>query len=298
MSSQPQPARPSSFQLDEVVEVCDVCGGRSFVSRDNEAAIVECRACGYRFVNPRPSQAEIAAAYSDEHFYDGWLEDDAGRQRMWRKRLRVVERRADGRRILDVGAGIGTFLWLAQQRGFQVVGSEVSESARQLARRRYGLDLLYGQAEQLRLGPASFDVITLWHVLEHVPSPTALLQVCHTALKPGGALVIALPNDSDGVMLPNAIKGKALAMLGKSHPPRPRYQRLMPGSEIHLSHFTPAVLKRLLDKTGFTLRWLSVDDHYPDPSWKTDLRVAAYRLFHRLTGINPGDASLLLAERR
>jgi len=296
----PDPGRAAAraeFSFAERVAACDVCGGAAFSSLDADANIVSCNACGYRFVNPRPSQSEIAAAYSDPHFYDGWLEDDAGREQMWAKRLRLVRQRVRGNRVLDVGAGIGTFLAMARDRGWQVAGTEVSTSALELARSRHGIDLFNGQAEDLPLPTNAFDVVTLWHVLEHVPSPSRLLRVCHDVLVPSGWIVIAVPNDSDSIMLRNRIKRRVFGLLGRPVAPRVRYERLGPGSEIHLSHFTLPVLERVLSKERFQLRWVSVDDHYPNPGWKTDGRVAAYRLINRVTGTNVGDATVLVAQR-
>ena len=287
-----------AFAFAERVDACDVCGGGGFSSVDASANVVQCQACGYRFVNPRPSQQEIAAAYSDPHFYDGWIADESGRQEMWRKRFALVGTRTRGTRLLDVGAGIGAFIALAKAQGWSVSGTEVSTSARNLARQRYGLELLYGQAEDLHLPARAFDVVTLWHVLEHVPSPSRLLQACEQALVPGGFLVVAVPNDDEAAFIPNRLKGAVLGALGRPRTPRVRYERLRPGSEIHLSHFTLPVLRRLLESTGFVVRWVSVDDHYTAPSLTTDLRVAAYRAVRLLTGANLGQAMVVVAEFR
>lgn len=297
MSDTQSAPSPTAFRFEEQLSQCDVCAGTDFIPIDREANIVQCRSCDYRFVNPRPSQREIAAAYSNPHFYDGWLADDAGREKMWAKRLRLVRQRVRGDRVLDVGAGIGTFLAMARQRGWRVAGTEVSTSALELARSRHGIDLFNGQAEDLQLPTNAFDVVTLWHVLEHVPSPSRLLHVCHDALVPGGSIVIALPNDSDGIMVRNRIKRSAFRLLGRKAAPRVRYERLAPGSEIHLSHFTLPVLKRLLAKEGFHVRWVRIDDHYPNRGWKTDVRVTVYGLIQRVTGANVADATMLVAQR-
>lgn len=295
--AEPQGAVTPSFRFEERLESCDVCGGSDFQPVDPEAGIVQCRGCGYRLVNPRPSQAEIVAAYSDPHFYDAWIEDDAGRVRMWRKRLELVRRVATGRTLLDVGAGIGTFLALARDRaGWSVSGTEVSSAAVAIARRRYGLDLLQGQAEGLPLPSAAFTTVTLWHVLEHVPSPSRLLEVCRTALAPGGRLVIACPNDDDSSQVPARVKAWLTRRLGRPANVPPRYERLRPGSEIHLSHFTRPVLSRLLAEKGFRVVRVTVDDHYPAPSWKSAVKVALYRAVLGLTGYNLGVAMLVVAE--
>jgi len=288
----------AEFTFDERVEACDICGGTRLSTVDASANVVQCQACGHRFVNPRPSQQEISAAYSDPHFYDGWIEDETGRQEMWRKRLALVRKRTRGTRLLDVGAGIGAFIALAQAQGWTVSGTEVSTSARNLARQRLGLELLYGQAEDLRLPARAFDVVTLWHVLEHVPSPSRLLRACEQALVPGGFLVVAVPNDGDAAFIPNRLKRVVLGAFGRQRPPRVRYERLRPGSEIHLSHFTLPVLRRLLESTGFVVRWVSVDDHYTMPNPRTDVRVGVYRAVRRFTGVNLGQAMVVVAELR
>jgi ubiquinone/menaquinone biosynthesis C-methylase UbiE len=217
---------------------------------------------------------------------------------MWRKRLALVRRFSTGGSLLDVGAGIGTFLGLARDRaGWRVSGTEVSSAAVAIARTRYGLDLLQGQAAELPLPPAAFSTVTLWHVLEHVPSPSRLLEVCRAALAPGGRLIIACPNDEETSQVEPRLKAWLERRLGRPASAPPRYERLRPGGEIHLSHFTAPVLRRLLRNHGFRVVHVTVDDHYPKPSWKTALRIAAYRAIARLTGRNFGVAMLVVAER-
>jgi ubiquinone/menaquinone biosynthesis C-methylase UbiE len=289
---------PPAFRFEETVDQCDVCGAATFRPIAPDADIVECAGCGYRFVSPRPSQVEIAAAYSEPHFYDGWIEDDASRLAMWRKRLDLVRRVATGRSVLDIGAGIGTFLALARDRaGWAVAGTEVSSAAVGIARQRHRIELLLGQAEALPLPPGAFSTVTLWHVLEHVPSPSRLLHVCHATLAPGGRLLIACPNDDETSQLSRRVKAWVHKRLGRSRTLPSRYERLRPGSEIHLSHFTLPVLRRLLKKEGFRVVRVTVDDHYPRPGWKTNLKVAVYRSILRLTGRNLGVAVLVVAER-
>jgi len=290
---------PAACASTEYLDACDVCGSQRFISVAPHAHIVECAACGYRFVNPRPSLEEIAHSYSDPHFYDNWVSEDLGRARMWNKRLELVRSAATGSRLLDIGAGIGTFLALARdQLDWTVTGTEVSTSACKLARQRYNIQLLQGEAEDAALPSKSFDTVTLWHVLEHVSSPSRLLRFCHDVLVPGGLLVVAVPNDSEDMLLPRRVKSRILALLSVHDAPYERYRPLVPGSEIHLSHFATPVLTRLVEQEGFRVRRISVDDQYPQPSPRTNLLIAAYRAILRLTGRNLGHAILLLAERQ
>ncbi len=272
------------FAFSETLVACDLCGGRDFQVRDAETKVVECMRCGYRFVNPRPSQAEISRAYSTPQQYDLWLAQDAGRQVTWRKRWNLVKRYAEGTRLLDVGAGIGTFLAAAKRDGWDVTGTEISTSAIELARQRYDLQLIHGQLEDLPLG-REFDVVTLWHVLEHVPSPSRTLERAKALLRSGGLLVVAVPNDSNARWRFQRWKNGTYAP----------YEVLEAGREIHLSNFTVAVLRKALESRGFRIVRMTVDDHYAEPTPRSDGLVKGYRALMAVTGMNLGVATLALA---
>jgi ubiquinone/menaquinone biosynthesis C-methylase UbiE len=282
------------FSFTEQVNTCDLCGSADLATVSAEANLVECRNCRYRFVSPRPSQDEIAGSYSDTAFYDGWIQDEAGRRTMWAKRLQLLKRIGSGSRVLDIGAGIGTFLELGRDRlGWDVVGTEVSTSAISLARDRSGLELLLGRVEDLQLPAASFDLVTLWHVLEHVPSPAQTLKLCHSLLKRGGHLAIAVPNDGDERWWLVAKK----AALARRHPSPERYEPLRPHGEVHLSQFSIPVLVNAVRANGFGVRLVTIDDQYANPTQRSDALVAAYRTIYRLTRLNFGQTIFVLAQK-
>lgn len=111
-------------------------------------------------------------------------------------RARRVER-ARGRgpgRVLDVGCGRGWLLQAFQQRGWTVQGTEISESAAAHAREVLKLPVAVGGLEDLNLPAEQYDAVTLWHVLEHLPDPHALLTEARRLLKPGGVLFIGVPD--------------------------------------------------------------------------------------------------------
>src|SRR5438552_17981873 len=118
---------------------------------------------------------------------------------MWSGCLDLRHRVGAGARVIDVGAGIGTFLAMGLVFFFkQKTAYEISSSAVQLARDRHGVDLMLGDAESLELPEHAFDLVTLWHVLEHVPSPARTLSLCRRLLRKEGLLAIAVPNSDDG----------------------------------------------------------------------------------------------------
>ncbi|WP_370323675.1 class I SAM-dependent methyltransferase [Flavobacterium sp. ASW18X] len=96
----------------------------------------------------------------------------------------------EGKSLLDVGAGTGDFVFTAKQNGWNVSGIEPNPKARALAKEK-GIDLVTALD---RLPQASFDVITLWHVLEHLPELENDIDNLRKLLKPNGTLVIAVPN--------------------------------------------------------------------------------------------------------
>jgi 2-polyprenyl-3-methyl-5-hydroxy-6-metoxy-1,4-benzoquinol methylase len=113
--------------------------------------------------------------------------DEAARRVMW---LTASMRG----RLLDVGSGNGAFLARMRDLGWKVEGVEPDARAVDISRRRFSLDVFHGTLDQFTPPAASYDGITLNHVIEHVPDPIALLQRCESLLKPGGRLVIATPN--------------------------------------------------------------------------------------------------------
>lgn len=284
----------SAFSFTEQIAACDLCGSTRWSSVSAEANVVECLDCKHRFVNPRPSQSEIAGSYSESDFYDGWIEAEAGRNRMWSKRLDLLKRAGCHVRLLDIGAGIGTFLHLASDRfGWEVVGTEVSTSAVRVAREKYGIELRLGRAEDLQLPAGFFDVITLWHVLEHVPSPARTLELCRDLLRPNGLLAIAVPNDDAA----RSWLVRTRARLG-GKPPPPRYEPLRPHEEVHLSHFTSRVLSEALTSRGFNVELVTIDDQYAEPTPRSRALVQTYRLITSLTRLNFGQALFVLARKK
>jgi SAM-dependent methyltransferase len=282
------PAMP--FDEYEQVIACDLCSADDQRIEHVEGDIRGCTNCRHRFASPRPTLAAITRSYSDPHQYDHWLTEADGRLELWSGRLRLLERFVRGGRILDVGAGLGTFLHIAKETGhWEVSGTEVSESGCAYARQNYGIELRRTPIESME-GSALFDVITFWHVLEHVPSPTVALKAAWRLLAPGGTIVIAVPNDSRASRLLPTIRGG----LRDRH----RYPPLQPGGEIHLSHFRPRSLRFLLESQGFRVRNMTVDDQFASRTTANKVRVALGRVIMRATRLNVAHTLLAVAERR
>lgn len=173
-------------------------------SVSNESfGILACPACGLRRTEPQPPAGSIGRYYASEDYVShsdtraGLVNRLYHRARSFmlgRKAARV--RAASGRsagRLLDVGAGTGYFAAHMRDLGWDVTALEPDEGARTAARKRANLDIR--PLEDLAgLPEGQFNVITLWHVLEHVYEPWGYLDRFHSLLAPGGTLIIAVPN--------------------------------------------------------------------------------------------------------
>ena len=95
---------------------------------------------------------------------------------------------------MDVGCATGNFMKIARENGWQVLGIEPIEKAAQLARENYQLEVITGSLSTAQLPESTFDVITMWDVLEHLPSPKQAFQKSLEILKPGGICVFSIPN--------------------------------------------------------------------------------------------------------
>ncbi|MGZ7091164.1 MAG: methyltransferase domain-containing protein [Candidatus Angelobacter sp.] len=285
----------------EVMLSCNVCRSDRIQKVDSEFNFCRCDSCGYVFDSPRPSFAEVSAFYSQAGKYDSWLKEERARDFLWNRRLKKLLRRSAPGNLLDIGAGIGQFLHHAQPLFTEVVGTEVSESAVAIARQKYGLALLAGQAQELDLPPASFNNITLFHVLEHVPDPGMLISRCRAMLRPQGILVVAVPNDV--LAWSSKIKklGKRLG-LGpfQKFSPTLGISRAGASREIHLSHFTSLVLRQLLENSDLHILEESLDPYYVSTGVRLMLDSAYYalhRLLHATLRINRYDTIWMVARK-
>jgi SAM-dependent methyltransferase len=212
------------------------------------------------FRNPRPTLAQIIQSYDAGLTYEAWQRQKEIRDVLWRKRLRIVHRRKRTGRLLDVGTGDGHFVDVAAP-SFDVTATEVSETGARYARAR-GHAPIVGPLLSLGLPQRHFDVITLWHVLEHLPYPGKALGRLLGLLKPDGILVIAVPNETMPLLRHRFQRNEA-EPLG----------RLVWGGEIHLTHFTPAVLRQFLIGMGCSILETGVDDVHVE---RTLAAVAGY----------------------
>jgi 2-polyprenyl-3-methyl-5-hydroxy-6-metoxy-1,4-benzoquinol methylase len=244
---------------------CPLCGGAQhsllFVKRGYP--IVRCDECELVFANPQVDESLVLAEYraDSERANDLWVDVLLSERQLELDRekfdeiLDELEPFRGAGRLLDVGTSIGMFLRLALDRGWDAVGNEYGERARQVAKERFDLDVTDAPLDAMDVEPSSFDVVTLNSVLEHVNEPRRMLGEVHGLLKPGGALFIIVPNVES--LACRVLHERAATFDGRNH----------------LIYFSPATLSRMLAAEGFDV----VETHTRVASLDPVLEWLAYR---------------------
>lgn len=203
--------------------------------------IWQCNDCTFTFTQDPPAPAAIGPYYKGEEYIshsdskEGLVNKlyHQAREYMLGRKYQLVDRLTKGKHLLDVGTGTGYFPDYMQRKGYTVTGVEIDEDARQYGSQKFGITI--HPPAFLRDGAvtASYDAISLWHVLEHLYTPKEDMRRFHQLLKEDGVLVIAVPN------LTSRDARKYGAHWAAYDVPR------------HLWHFSPATMEKLAQKTGF-----------------------------------------------
>lgn len=219
---------------------CNLCGSSdadelSLVDRDGKhLRTVICRNCGLVWTDPRP--ADIRDFYEREYRlrYKGTYRPKpkhiyrAGKVAIDRYG-RIKEHISKGMSLLDVGSGGGEFIYIMRKQGCKVTGIEPNEGYARYAISEYDLDVHVGFLQDVQLEEDSRDVVTMWHVLEHTEDPASTLERICKWIRPGGILVVEVPN----------VEATCQAPAHRFH-------------IAHLYNFNPETLRGMGEKAGLT----------------------------------------------
>jgi 2-polyprenyl-3-methyl-5-hydroxy-6-metoxy-1,4-benzoquinol methylase len=235
----------------EKVSICPVCESDQIVIsseiKDHFLSgeifqLTQCSKCGFLFTNPRPEKSRLGKYYQSEDYFSHSKKKkglitflyDTIKNYSLKKKFHLINQYKNNGTILDIGCATGEFLHYFKTRGWITFGIEPAEDPRKYAIENYYLDVrpeeAIGEFEE-----KSFDVISMWHVLEHVPDLKDRIKQIKRLLKNDGLLVIALPN--------------YLSWDGQY------YQNYWAGYDVprHLYHFTEKTISTLLEKFGFSM---------------------------------------------
>lgn len=232
---------------------CPICEGNHlseiFLVKDQTVSkkkfsIWECATCTLRFTQDGPDEKSITPYYQSEDYIShsntkkGLVNSlylqvrniTIGQKRKLVQKLTRLKKGV----MLDVGSGTGNFACEMQNADWKVTGLEPDAGARNIALKEFGITL-QSTDQFYNLPPASFDAITLWHVLEHVHELNQYVKQLRILLKPGGKLIIAVPNYT-------SLDSKI-------------YKEFWAAYDVprHLYHFSPGAIKRLTEKHGMAI---------------------------------------------
>jgi 2-polyprenyl-3-methyl-5-hydroxy-6-metoxy-1,4-benzoquinol methylase len=196
---------------------------------------VMCKGCGLIKSHPLPSADVLENYYKNQYRADYKGARTPKRKHIFRyasyalTRLNHLTKAGfTSGRLVDVGSGSGEFVFLAQKAGYDVVGLEPHEGYARYTQNTFGVDIQNATLEKANIPPQSVDIVTLHHVLEHLPDPVASLQNMRTWLKPEGVILVDVPD-----------------IEADRHAPSRRFHIA------HLYNFNHATLKWTLEKAGF-----------------------------------------------
>lgn len=209
-----------------------------FHGRTKPYQLLRCASCSMVWLDDPPSKSEMGMHYGPD--YDRTISEAAKAPQHWfDRRNEVLRLKPGGGAILDLGCATGGFLSTLQGPSWKLFGIEMSEEAAREVRSRCGAEVFVGDILDAPFPPNSFDVITCFNVFEHVYEPKEVLVRVAKWLKPGGVFYTLMPNiDSAG------------ARIFRSY----WYPLELPR---HLSHFSPATLRRVAQSAG--LREVSLE---------------------------------------
>jgi len=219
---------------------CNLCGSKNKSPWKTIGSwrIVCCDACRFLFLDPRPTPEEMEAILTQERvsdMYDGALDPERVDRAAIAFRLNMLKRMKDGGKLLDVGCGEGSFLSAAQQVGWSVYGIEILEGPGRAAAERLDGRVIIGDILEVDPPASPFDAITMWDSLEHMRDPTAVVRRLKSHLKSNGILIVRVPHCTS---FDARVRG-----------PKWRHWSL----PLHMSHFTPRTVCRLLEQQGFAI---------------------------------------------
>lgn len=224
---------------------CNLCDNNEYklFKEIDGYRLVKCKWCGLVYLNPRPTQQEISEEYSAEYHIERLLRQEPKTEDKIEEEIKknigraeeIVKQFGNKGKLLDIGCSAGFFIACLKRYGWNVTGIDISEWASKFARERLGLKVFTGIVEDIQFNE-KFDVITMYHVLEHLPDPVGTSKRVSEIITDNGVLIVKGPN---------------LASFDRTwHGKNWRGY----SDQTHLYYFTPKTYQMVLEKAGFSVQ--------------------------------------------
>lgn len=223
--------------------------------------IMRCKNCNLMFTDQDSIKAKKEELYDDKYFtevhpqffgdcsYD-YENKKSKKVDKFRKGIKLIEKYSSKGKILDLGCATGVFLDIAKKRGWNSKGVDISKYAAEYAKKNFNLDVKQGELEKIKFPAKSFDVVTMWDFIEHVPDPKSILDETNRILKPKGIILVLTTNEQSLMcwLADTLYKLRIRFFARLVHPIHHNY------------HFSEKTLTNLLKKTGFTIIYKEKDE--------------------------------------
>lgn len=255
-------ATPGPASTHRLLSACPCCdkAERRLWFKNADVIFYRCTACGVRYQDPQPDLTALLDRSYNQDYFASCQQRLPNQTEALLPRLAEVETLLPTSQpitVLDVGSGIGAFMLAAAERGWRPVGLEPSAFAVRYCTQSRGLKVIQGTLDDPVNFSSPFDVINLNHVLEHFQHPQPNLKRIRELLRPGGILMIEVPREGKWA---SQLLHWLSAWRRATRLPRPTF------TIVHMTIFTPASLRRLLERCGFTVERLWVESNAASPA--------------------------------
>ncbi len=252
---------------------CNICGTSDHCKtefRYNSVVVDKCTLCNLYFVTTTPDKAAMEKSYKEDMYDNYWKYDGGFYKKHWEemesyesKFIEDLELEGENinsllpkrGRLLDFGCFKGNFCNFMKQKGWEVTGVDISKEAIDYGKNKLGLDLYCGELEKVNFSKNSFDLITMWGVIEHLPDPRRIIGELKALLKHQGLMVIKTQSQNSLLTLIGALIYKL------------SFGRIYSHLEFfysfeHLYRFSPVTLEKLLASEGFKVIKINYSSAY------------------------------------
>ena len=249
-------------------KVCQHINNNIFIELDG-LKVVRCGKCGLHYVDQNFKLQEISELYTEDMYANYWKYESGFYEKHWqelesreaeiqddlRKESENIDKYYKNGSLLDLGCFKGHFCRYMMDKGWDAVGVDVSNEAIEFGKKKFGLNLYCGDVSEAGFDEESFDVVTLWGVIEHFTDPNESIRKVYPLLKRDGLLVIKTQNQGSlltglAILLNKVTLGKMTSHLNFFY------------SREHLFRFNPENLCGMLAKQGFRIKEITYDDAY------------------------------------